>query len=98
MANIADGWAYQLHQIKLPNIGFIKTSSRLEYWQKRWGTARKPQPNCYHVAIQCEKKLITHVNGDLAWNIDTKIVIGTNIADILAETSDSSAIWKRYSC
>lgn len=40
--------------------------------------------SCYHVSIQREKKLITHVNGDLAWNIGTKIIISSHICWIFA--------------
>lgn len=66
LLSATDGCAYQLHQIKLPNIGFIKN---FVWIQER-----------YQV-IQREKKLITHVNGDLVWYIGTKIVIATNIVE-----------------
>lgn len=46
------------------------------------GIETMPEPKAsYQVSIQHEKKLITHVNGDLVWDIGTKIVIGTNIVD-----------------
>ena len=86
-----DGCAYQLHQIKLPNIGFIskfvarnEASTTAVKWRRESRTVDSIRLDWYQVAIQREKKLITHVNGDLVWNIGTKIVIGTNIADFFS--------------
>lgn len=86
-----DGCAYQLHQIKLPNIGFISkfvsrteaSTTAVKWWRQR-RTIDSIRLDWYQVAIQREKKLITHVSGDLVWNIGTKIIIGTNIADFFS--------------